>query len=84
MTKEEAIGLYKSKCWETMSDRERVEFQLFEERLCMPFAVFQMSVEKVLGRPVFTHEFGTAMVEGLRKEFLDHLVYSAYLKEEGK
>jgi hypothetical protein len=28
------------------------------EELCCPFDVFHQAVEKTLGRPVFTHEFG--------------------------
>ncbi len=34
-----------------------MEFQLYEDRLCMPLELYQESVEKVLGRPVFTHEY---------------------------
>ena len=42
-------------------------FQLYEERLCMPFPLFHKAVEEALGRPVYTHEF--AGVENLRQEF---------------
>jgi hypothetical protein len=70
MTHEEAVALFDSKAWEAWTDFQRVEFQLFEERLCMPFGVFHEAVEKVLGRSVFSHEFGiTAAVEAMRKEF---------------
>lgn len=58
ISKERAIALYESKFWLTMSPRERAEFQMFTTRLCMPFDVFHEAVEKTLGRPVFTHEFG--------------------------
>lgn len=68
MTKEEAIQLYDSKFYEAMSDHDRVKFQIFEEKLCMPFSVFHRSVERVLGRPVWTHEF--ASIDRLKKEFL--------------
>lgn len=68
MTQEEAVKLHDSKFWEEMDFRARTEFQLFQERLCMPFTIFHEAVEKTLNRPVFTHEF--AFVENLRKEFL--------------
>lgn len=69
MTKKEAKELYDSKFWENMSFRKRAEFQLFTNLLCMPFSIFHEAVEKTLGRPVYTSEFGLN-VEGLRKEIL--------------
>lgn len=62
-----AIELYNSRFWEGLTDREIVEFQLFTPRLCMPFDVFHGAVEKVLDRPVFTHEFAYG---GIVAEFL--------------
>ena len=70
MTKEEAVALYQSKWWEGRTPEEITGFQLFEERLCMPFGEFHEAVEKALGRPVYTHEFGSVGSDGLRKEFL--------------
>jgi hypothetical protein len=67
MTKNEAIALYESRFWKQMSHEEIAKFQLMEPLLCMPFDVFHEAVEKTLGRPVFTHEFGMNP-EGLRKE----------------
>ena len=69
LTKEQATKLSESEWWLTQSPHDIVRFQLFEEMLCMPFAAFQEAVEKALGRPVFTHEFGLNW-EGLKKEFL--------------
>lgn len=69
MTKDQAVRLANSRFWENLTFRERALFQLFEERLCMPFPVFQEAVEKSIGRPVFTHEFALN-VEGLQKELL--------------
>lgn len=69
LTKEQAIALHETKFWEPMSLRERAMFQMFEERLCMPFDVFHEAVEKTLDRPVFTHEFGVN-VDGLQAELL--------------
>lgn len=69
MDKEHAIKLYESKFWEPMTYRERAMFQMFEPLLCMPFGVFHEAIEKALGRPVFTHEFGLNH-EGLKKELI--------------
>ena len=66
-TREQCIALAESKFWEGMSFRERAEFQMAEELLCMPFTVFHEAMEKTLGRPIFTHEFGLNY-QGLRDE----------------
>ena len=58
LTKEEAIKIYESGIWKDWSDEDLVAFQLFQEKLCVPFDIFHKAIEKVLGRPVFTHEFG--------------------------
>ena len=67
MTKEEAIKLAETSWWEDKTDEEIVTFQLFEPLLCMPFALYHKSIEVVLKRSVWTHEF--ADVESLQKEF---------------
>jgi len=69
ITEEEAKKLYGSKFWEALSYEDRAKFQLFEPLLCMPFKIFHEAVEKTLGRPVYTHEFGYN-IEGLRKEIM--------------
>lgn len=69
ITKEQAIALSKSNFWETMTPKEIALFQMFEERLCMPFEVFHKAITEALGRPVYTHEFGLNR-EGLKKELL--------------
>lgn len=66
LTKKQAIKLATSGAWREMSVRARAEFQLFEDRLCMPFDEFHKAIEETLGRPVFTHEF--AELNHLRKE----------------
>jgi hypothetical protein len=69
LTKEQAIEFAQTKAWEFMDDREKVGFQLFQEHLCMPFDVLHEAITKVLGRPVYTHEFGLDY-DGLVSEFL--------------
>ena len=67
LTKEQAISFYDNKLYENMSYRQIAEFQIEQDRLCMPFDIFHEAIEKTLGRPVFTHEFGFNR-EGLKKE----------------
>lgn len=67
MTEKEAIKLAESKFWEKMTPREIAEFQMSEPLLCIPFQIFHEAMEKTLGRPIFTHEFGTNY-EGLKQE----------------
>jgi hypothetical protein len=67
--KENAIELYNSNWWEGLSYQEIAGVQLFTAELCCPFDIFHEAVEKSLGRPVFTHEFGLNY-QGICKEFL--------------
>jgi hypothetical protein len=54
--------------WMDRTPEDIVSFQLFTDRLCMPFDEFHKATEAVLGRPVYLHEF--AWADELRKEFL--------------
>lgn len=67
--REKAIELAESHWWELCTDREIAEVQLFTAELCMPFSRFHESLEKSLGRPVFTHELGMDY-DGICAEFL--------------
>lgn len=67
--KEKAIELAETHWWERCDHREIAEFQLFTKELCCPFGVFHEAVEKSLGRPVWTHEFGLNY-DGIVQEFL--------------
>lgn len=67
--KDKAIELWDSKWWVGKTDYEIAKFQLFTEELSLPFDIFQNSMEKVLGRPIFTHEFGLNF-DGLADELL--------------
>lgn len=71
ITKEQAIKLAESKFYEMLTSDEIVKFQLFEPKLCMPFNVFHEAIEKVLDRPVYTHEF--AFIDELKKEYLKEI-----------
>lgn len=67
LTKAEAIAFGESGAWKQMSHEERARFQIEQEYLCMPFGEFHEAVEKALGRPVWSHEFGLN-VDGLKAE----------------
>lgn len=69
MTRDEAISLYDSEFWLEMTHEEIAKFQLFEDRLCMPFGIFHEAVNRTLNRHVLTHEFSTNS-DGLKKELL--------------
>lgn len=68
LTKDQALKFYDSKVWETWTDKQIVEFQLFQDKLCVPFSRFHKAMEKVLDRLVFTREF--AFPDLLKREFL--------------
>ena len=67
LTKEQALEIAQSGIWKTWTDEEVVKFQLYQKRLCMDFSKFHEAIEKVLGRPVWTHEF--AYPEFLQQEY---------------
>ena len=66
LTKEEAIAFYENKLYEGMTHRQIAEFQMEQDKLCVPFDLFHEAMEEALGRPVYTHEF--AFRDELRKE----------------
>ena len=68
LTKEQAVEFCEKKSWEPLTLRQRAEFQMCQRLLCMPFDVFHEAVEKTLGRPVYTHEFGSIGHVGLMAE----------------
>lgn len=70
MTEEQAIEFAKSGAWESLDLRQRATFQIQQQLLCMPFEKFHEAVEKTLGRPVYTHEFGFNW-EGIYRELLE-------------
>ena len=56
-----------NKWWESDDPEYVARYQLFEDILMVDFSVFHEGVEKLLDRPVWTHEFGIN-VDGLREE----------------
>lgn len=69
LTKEQAIEFFENESYKDMSYREIAEFQINQQKLCMPFGIFHEAVEKTIGRSVFTHEFGTNS-DGIKKEIV--------------
>ena len=69
MTMEQGTAFLDSRAWEKLSPQERAEFQLLQDRLWMPFSVFQDAVATALERPVDTPELGFNR-QGLIRELL--------------
>jgi hypothetical protein len=70
MTQEEAIQKWDSEWWKDKPPEEIVAFQLYEERLCMPFGDFQLAVDAAIGRQTWTHEYGMPeAVAQMKREF---------------
>jgi len=69
LSKEKAIEFYNNRIWEDWSYEEIAKFQLWQEKLCVPFSIFHKAVEKSLDRPVFTHELGLNL-DSIKSEFL--------------
>lgn len=67
LTKEQAIAFGENQCYEGWSARQIAEFQLEQNRLCIPFDIFHKAITEALGRPVYTHEFALNR-DGLKKE----------------
>lgn len=63
LTKEEAIAFHDSEVWKDWTHEQICDFQMWQTCLAVPFSRFHEAVEKTLGRPVFTHEFGLAYGE---------------------
>lgn len=59
LTKEQAIAFGNSGVYKNWTSEQIVRFQLFQDMLCMDFGAFHKAMEDVLGRPVWTHEFGS-------------------------
>lgn len=46
LTKEQAIAFSENKCYESMTYRQVAEFQIEQDRLCMPIDIFHEATEK--------------------------------------
>lgn len=57
LTREQAIAFAENKGYEGWTARQIAEFQLQQQKLCMPMDVFHKAINEALGRPVWTHEF---------------------------
>lgn len=49
--------------WDSKTEREKVEYQLSVDVLVDHFPVFHAMLERVIGRPVFTHEIGPDLLK---------------------
>ena len=62
-----AMKKYDISWWESKDPVEVAKYQIFEDTLMVDFALFHEGIEKLLGRPVYTHEFALNINE-LREE----------------
>ena len=69
VSEEKAIELAENVNYDNWTSKEIFLFQISQEKLSMDFDIFHEATEKVLGRPVFTHEF--ANTEKLLNEYLN-------------
>lgn len=69
LTKKQAIAVMNSKVWKKWDNEQIVRFQLFQDRICLPFSKFHEAIEKVLNRPVYIDEFGMNY-DGIAQEYL--------------
>jgi len=69
LTSQEAIAFAESRVWLDWTHEQIVRLQLFQDKLCVPFNRFHEAIEAVLGRPVYTHEFGLNW-NGIVEEYL--------------
>lgn len=67
LTKEQAIALAESGEWKDWTLEEIGKFQLYQDKLCVPFDKYHEAIEHLLGRPVWTHEF--AWSDSLKAEY---------------
>jgi hypothetical protein len=54
--------------WRSNDPLEVAKYQVFEDTLLVQFSLYHEGVEKLVGRPVYTHEFASIFVDGLREE----------------
>jgi len=69
LTEDQAKALASLKILEGCTDEQIVTFQLFQERLCMDAARFQLALKNVLGRDVFTSQLSNP--RALQQEYLE-------------
>lgn len=67
-TKEEAIKFAESGIWKDWQPEQIVGLQLYQRMVCVDWGEFHKATEQVLGRPVWTHEFGLSL-DQLKAEF---------------
>ena len=69
LTRAQAMAFNDTHKWEAMDAIERSRFQLNQDRLCMPFAVFHQAITEALGRPVYVHELASISYDAIKAEF---------------
>lgn len=81
LTRDEAIAFFDAEKWKPMSPVARIEFQLRQPCLCMPFGEFKKSIEHVLGRSIVDFEFYGNGMERIQAELARKGVGLAGMKQ---
>ena len=55
LSKELAEAILKSRVWVNWTDLQILRFQLFQNNMVVPFGKYHTTLEKCLGRPVYTY-----------------------------
>ena len=69
LTRAQAQEIYRSELWTEWSLEYIAKFQLYQNRLCLPFGKFHEAIEHELGRSVWTHEFASSNIGNLQDEY---------------
>lgn len=74
--------------WRSNDPVEIAQYQVSEDILLVPFGLYHEGIEKLLGRPVYTHEFRSSNMESLQEEAREAMelrkigAWDAYLNSE--
>lgn len=70
LSKRQAENIYHQQLWVHLDDEQKVQLQLFQRCLCMPFREFHTALENLLKRKIHLMEFGE--LNKLTDEYLRH------------
>ena len=79
LTRKQAIALYDSDEWKAWEPRQLAEFQLQQDRLCVPANDFKHALSTVLRRPIYTHDLADAA--GLLRELRGESTPTRFFKQ---
>ncbi len=69
ITKIQALNIFHNEKWKRWTDYQKVKFQLYQDRLCMPYTEFRKALTVVFGRSIWSHELSSSNINSMIKEF---------------